>query len=201
MTRRHPRRVVVGAALDEGVGGGHADTPSSAPAAARRSRQAGPASPTRRLPDEIDWRFCRFGELSPVELARIYRARQQVFAVEQQCIYLDADEYDELSYHLAAWSPEYALPLAYARLLNPGGKYAEPSIGRVLTTEPVRGLGLGRELVGRTIAHSAHTFAGMAIRISAQARLESFYADFGFMSVGNTYLEDGIAHQEMLRPA
>ena len=38
-------------------------------------------------------------------------------------------------------------------------------------------------------------------RGTAQARLERFYADFGFTSVGNTYLEDGIAHQEMLRPA
>ncbi len=153
------------------------------------------------MPDEIDWRVCRFGELSPVELARIYRARQLVFTIEQQCIYLDADEYDEVSYHFAAWSPEHALPLAYARLLNPEAKYAEPSMGRVMTTAPARGLGLGRELVRRVIAHCAQMQPGMAIRISAQEQLKRFYADFGFVAVGEAYLEDGIPHLEMLRPA
>jgi ElaA protein len=154
-----------------------------------------------RLAGEIDWRFCRFGELSPIELARIYRARQQVFSIEQQCIYLDADEADEVSRHLAAWSSAHAVPLAYARLVNPGGKYAEPSIGRVITTAPARGLGLGRELVRRLIAHSARVHPGQGIRISAQERLARFYADFGFVGVGLPYLEDGIPHLEMLRPA
>lgn len=154
-----------------------------------------------RLPIEIDWRFSRFDELSPFELARIYRARQQVFAIEQQCIYLDADAFDEQSHHLAAWSPEHAAPLAYARLVKPGGKYAEPSIGRVITTAPARGLGLGRELVRRMIMHGAAVHPGRAIRISAQQRLARFYADFGFAAVGLPYLEDGIPHVEMLRPA
>ena len=170
-------------------------------------RRAAPAHPPaasaawRQWPGEIDWRVCRFGELSPIELARIYRARQQVFAIEQQCIYLDADEFDEVSHHFAAWSPEHAVPLAYARLLNPGTKYSEPSIGRVITTAPARGLGLGRELVRRVIAHSMLMHRGMAIRISAQERLARFYADFGFVAVGEPYLEDGIAHLEMLHPA
>ena len=153
-----------------------------------------------QLPRGIDWRFCRFGELSPVELARIYQARQQVFSIEQQCIYLDADGADEVSHHLAAWSPAHAIPLAYARLVNPGGKYAEPSIGRVITTAPARGLGLGRELVRRMIEHSALVHPRMAIRISAQERLARFYADFGFVAIGSPYMEDGIAHLEMLRP-
>ena len=170
-------------------------------------RRATPAQPPvtsaawQQLPGEIDWRVCRFGELSPIELARIYRARQQVFTIEQKCIYLDADEYDEISCHFAAWSSEHVLPLAYARLLNPGTKYAEPSIGRVLTTAPARGLGLGRELVRRVIAHSAQMHPGMAIRISAQERLERFYADSGFGTIGSPYQEDGIPHLEMLRPA
>lgn len=158
-----------------------------------------------RWPDVIasapDWRFCRFSELSPVELARIYRARQAVFGLEQQCVYLDADECDEISYHLAAWSHLHALPLAYARLVNPGGKYAEPSLGRVITTAPARGSGLGRELVRRSLEHSAIVHPGWALRISAQERLVPFYAEFGFAAVGGSYIEDGIPHVEMLRPA
>jgi ElaA protein len=170
--------------------------------AQERPREPGPVRGlAQRLPAEIDWRVCRFGELSPVELARIYRARQQVFSIEQHCVYLDADEFDELSHHFAAWSPEHAVPLAYARLVNPGAKYAEPSMGRVITTLPARGLGLGRELVCRVIEYSALVHPGQAIRISAQERLERFYADFGFVTVGLPYMEDGIAHLEMLRSA
>jgi ElaA protein len=152
-------------------------------------------------PIDLDWRFCSFEELRPIELARIYRARQQVFVIEQNCAYLDADALDELSHHLAVWSPQHAVPLAYARLVGPGGKYAEPSIGRVITTAVARGRGLGRELMRRMIAHSAALHPGQAIRISAQERLARFYADFAFVAVGEPYLEDGIPHLEMLRPA
>lgn len=180
----------------------------SAGSAVSRSEPLGPGEPgpepgvaERRLPFDIEWRVCRFGELSPVELARIYRARQQVFSIEQQCIYLDADEADESSYHLAAWSAAHTVPLAYARLVGPGVKYAEPSMGRVITTAPARGLGLGRELVRRVVAHCALVHPGEAIRISAQERLARFYADFGFVVIGEPYPEDGLPHLEMLRPA
>lgn len=147
------------------------------------------------------WRFCRFTELGVAELQNIYTARQQVFSLEQQSIYLDADGADEQSWHLAAWAPALRLPLAYARLVEPGVKYAEPSIGRILTIDAARGSGLGRELVRRAIGHCAELFPGEAIRISAQSRLEAFYQGFGFEIVGERYLEDGIPHTEMLRAA
>jgi len=149
----------------------------------------------------LTWRWCRFDELSVFELQAIYMARQQVFGIEQACAYLDADGFDEVSWHLAAWSPEYKLPLAYARVVLPGVKYAEPSIGRVITTAPTRGIGLGRELLRRSIAHCSEVFPGQGIRIAAQTRLERFYAEAGFVVVGAPYIEDGIPHTEMLRAA
>jgi ElaA protein len=148
----------------------------------------------------LSWRHARLAELTPTELARIYRARQLVFAIEQNCIYLDADEADEHAHHLAAWSGAHALPLAYARLVEPGIKYAEPSMGRVITTEAARGTGLGRELVTRTLALSRALYPGVAVRISAQSRLKRFYSELGFEAVGEDYIEDGIPHIEMLRP-
>jgi ElaA protein len=147
----------------------------------------------------LRWRWCRFDALDVRELQNIYAARQSVFALEQNCIYLDVDGHDEAAYHLAAWSPEHRWPLAYARLLDPGTKYAEASMGRVITIAPARGRGLGRELVARTLAHSAEAWPNGAIRISAQSRLERFYAEFGFVAVGPPYIEDGIPHTEMLR--
>ena len=167
----------------------------------------------------LAWRWSRFDELTVFELDAIYRARQLVFAVEQQCAYLDADGFDADSFHLAAWSaPSMAtstgkstskstgtstststLPLAYARVVHPGLKYVEPSIGRVITSASARGTGLGRELVRRAIGLTQQAFPGQGIRISAQTRLEAFYADAGFVAVGMQYLEDGILHTEMLR--
>lgn len=143
------------------------------------------------------WRWCHFDSLGVYELQAIYRARQQVFAIEQQCIYQDVDGADAASFHLAAWGRERTMPLAYARVVQPGVKYVEPSIGRVLTTGAARGMGLGRELVRRAIGHCREIYPDRGIRIAAQSRLERFYAGFGFAVQGERYLEDGIAHTEM----
>jgi ElaA protein len=149
-------------------------------------------------PSDLRWRWCAFDALSPLELQNIYMARQLVFSIEQQCIYLDADGCDEQSHHLAAWADGQRVPLAYARVVAPGVKYAEPSIGRVITTEAGRGSGLGRELVRRAVLHCREVYPTLGIRISAQSRLEHFYAGFGFEIVGERYMEDGIPHTEML---
>jgi ElaA protein len=150
---------------------------------------------------EIRWRCCRFDELGVHELDRIYRARQQVFVIEQACPYLDADGVDPMCSHLAAWSDVQSEPLAYARIVAPGVKYAEASIGRVITTAPARGTGLGRELVRRAVEQTLVLHPGQGIRISAQAHLSRFYGGFGFERVGEEYLEDNIPHVEMLRTA
>jgi ElaA protein len=147
------------------------------------------------------WRACPFAELSTVELHGIYMARQQVFVVEQRCAFLDVDGGDPLSWHLVAW-PEGlhapGLPLAYARIFGPGVVGSDASIGRVLTTAPGRGLGLGRELVWRALSHCSRTHPGANVRIAAQSHLEAFYAGFGFVSCSERYLEDGIEHVDMV---
>ena len=154
---------------------------------------------------EVRWRCCAFDALAVAELDAIYRARQQVFVIEQGCAYLDADGVDSQCWHLAAWpaawSAAQADPLAYARIVAPGVKYPEASIGRVITSGAARGTGLGRELVRRAVAEAEALFPGQGIRISAQAHLQRFYGAFGFLAVGDEYMEDGIPHIEMLRPA
>ena len=157
-----------------------------------------PTSWAAAWPD-LAWRCRRFDALDLRELQYIYMARQKVFAIEQQCAYLDADGFDEHAFHLAAWSSVQAEPLAYARLLDPAAKYArDASIGRVITTSVARRCGLGRELMRRAIEEARSAWPLAAIRISAQTRLEPFYAGFGFVAVGAPYLEDGIDHTEMV---
>jgi ElaA protein len=81
----------------------------------------------------------------------------------------------------------------------PGARYAEPAIGRVLTSIGARGQGLGRELMLRALHHAAELYPGHLIRISAQAHLSAFYGSLGFSSVGEIYLEDEIPHIEMIK--
>ena len=91
--------------------------------------------------------------------------------------------------------------IAYARLVPPGLKFAEPSIGRVLTASRARRSGAGRELMREAVARVRAMWPGHPIRIGAQRYLERFYGEFGFVQVSEPYDEDGIPHIEMLRPA
>lgn len=150
--------------------------------------------------ERVDWTVESFDEVSLRRFYAILAARVAVFVVEQDCPYQDIDGLDEQAVHVTAWSPERSV-LAYARILPPGMRFAEPSIGRVLTTESVRGQGLGHELMVRSLAVSAQWFPGQPVRISAQQYLERFYHTLGFETVSEPYPEDGIPHLEMFRPA
>lgn len=146
------------------------------------------------------WKLARLTELTALELQRIHAARQEVFVVEQNCPFQDADAADELSWHLAAFDAEDRV-LAYARLVPPGVKYAEASMGRVITTALARGQGLGRVLIAKVLEACNTHYPGHAMRISAQSRLERLYGDFGFVAQGKPYMEDWMPHTEMLRQA
>ena len=143
---------------------------------------------------------CRpFAALGLGALYALMRLRQEVFAVEQQCAYLDADGLDPMCWHLLGWSSGEQLQ-ASLRIVPPGIKYAaDASIGRVVTAREVRGSGLGHELVAKGLLRCRQLHPGAAIRISAQAHLRRFYERFGFAAVGDDYLEDGIPHVEMLK--
>lgn len=150
------------------------------------------------------WSCKAFEALSNIELYQILAARAAVFVVEQNCVYQDADTADFDCYHLAAWLPGTdgrATLAAYVRLVPPGLKFAEASIGRVLTSQFARRRKLGAVLMTRAIA-ACHALFGVApIRIGAQKYLEHFYRRLGFVTVSEIYDEDGIPHIEMLRPA
>jgi ElaA protein len=149
----------------------------------------------------IVWRFARFGDLTPTEIHDLLQARSAVFVVEQNCVFLDIDGVDPGCWHLLGRKQGSGPLLAYCRLVPPGVKYAEPSIGRVITTEAGRGTGAGRELMREAVARADALWPGKPIRIGAQRYLERFYGDFGFATCSEPYDEDGIMHVEMLRKA
>jgi ElaA protein len=145
----------------------------------------------------MHWTWSRFGDLSLDDLYDALALRCRVFILEQGP-YQDPDGLDRVAWHLLGRDGSGTLQ-TYLRLLDPGARYAEPSMGRVITAPEVRGSGLGRSLVAEGVARCEVLWPGRGHRISAQAHLQDFYGGFGFRPVGDPYLEDDIPHQEMIR--
>jgi len=136
-------------------------------------------------------------ELTSSELYAIMKLRSEVFVVEQNCIYLDADGKDGGAYHLCGWLNNELL-VAYARLLAPGVSYTEASIGRVVTHQAHRKDGYGKTLMQKAIENTCTIFDTQTIKIGAQQYLTKFYNSLGFNVSSEPYLEDGIPHLEMI---
>jgi ElaA protein len=145
----------------------------------------------------VNWTIKRFDELTSNELYAILQLRNEVFIVEQNCIYNDIDGKDQPAWHLMANVDDKLV--AYTRILPPGISYTDPAIGRVVTSSSKRRSGLGRELMKRSIEACEKLFGRISISLSAQVYLQSFYESLGFIVVGEEYLDDGIPHIKMSR--
>jgi ElaA protein len=142
-----------------------------------------------------------FYGLSLDELYALMTIRQEVFIVEQNCPYLDADGKDQGSWHILMYSNATNHLVGCTRLLPQGLSYPEyMSIGRVLNTSEVRGTGAGKALMLESVRQIQELFGPGKIKIGAQSYLVQFYGGFGFVSTGEEYLEDGIPHTKMIRP-
>lgn len=144
------------------------------------------------------WRLARLDELGAREVHDILQARAAVFVVEQACAFQDVDGADPVSWHL--FTVRGGRIAAYCRLVPPGVKFREPSIGRVMTTAPFRGTGLGRTLMQEALRRCAGLWPGAPVRLGGQRHLEAFYQSLGFVTDSEPYDEDGIPHVEMLHP-
>lgn len=146
---------------------------------------------------QLHWILKRFDELTPYQLYAILQLRNEVFVVEQNCVFQDADDKDQSSWHLMGFDDNKLV--AYTRLVPPGMAYEEPSIGRVVTSPLVRRFGAGRQLMQHSIDSVYNLFGYAQIKIGAQLYLKKFYESFGFEQVGEEYLEDGIPHIYMIK--
>lgn len=151
----------------------------------------------------IAWRCLSFDDMDARTLYRLLQLRTDVFVLEQQCLFQDMDGADQHCMHLLG---ERTIPgqapelLAYARLVPPGLKYTEASIGRVVSAAAARGTGIGHVLMREAVRTLHDLWGAQLIRIGAQAHLQTFYRQHGFEPGGLIYVEDGIDHIEMIRP-
>lgn len=145
-------------------------------------------------------RYCwsSFADLSPKRLYDLLRLRNQVFIVEQACAYEDIDGYDPACEHLCAIDESDAV-VGTLRLLPPGLKFPQTSLGRLAVTRARRGEGIARALILEGLAELGRRHPGAEVLIGGQCYLEGFYASLGFVSCSEAYLEDGIPHVDMRR--
>ena len=137
----------------------------------------------------------RFDELTLEELYGILHCRQEVFVVEQKIIYQDLDYKDQASTHIFLKIENKIA--AYLRIIDPGIKYRETSIGRVLTIPDFRHKGLSRKLMEIAI-QEVRRKNQMPIKIEAQEYLVKFYESLGFIPVSAPFILEGISHVSMI---
>jgi ElaA protein len=138
-----------------------------------------------------------FTELTTTELYAAIRLRNEVFVVEQNCPFQDADNKDQYCHHVLLW--QNGELIAYARIVPAGISYTETSIGRIITSGAVRGTGMGKVLMQYALECAEQLHGAGPIRIGAQVYAQKFYEQFGFEADGEIYDEDGIPHIEMVR--
>ena len=144
----------------------------------------------------MSWKIQTYDELTKEELYKIIQLRVNVFIVEQQTCYEDLDHHDQNSIHISYVKDEKIF--AYTRLLPPGEKFEMASLGRVITSQEVRGTGLGKEMIQLALDTIEKTWPGSEVFIQAQEYLKNFYGSFGFKPVSKPYIYDSLPHLDML---
>jgi ElaA protein len=135
-----------------------------------------------------------FDQLDPRTAYAVWRLRQEVFVLEQQCLYGDLDGRDLESGTRHVVLEDADEVLGYARVLDEGDVWR---IGRVVLDKAARGQGLADIVMHTALA----VCPGRDVVLGAQAPLADWYAGLGFEVDGPEYLEDGIPHVPMRRPA
>lgn len=137
--------------------------------------------------------------LTPAALYGIMQLRQEIFVVEQNCVYLDADGRDLEPTTVQLWAvTEEGTIAATVRVLDESAE--EPglvAIGRVATAPEWRGKGVAADLIREALVLTD----GSPAILHAQSHLTHWYARFGFVTCGPEYLEDDIPHTPMRREA
>jgi ElaA protein len=133
-----------------------------------------------------------FEQLDTRTAYAVWKLRQDVFVVEQECAYPDLDGRDDEPGTRHVVLREGDELLGYARVLDDGDRWR---IGRVVLAPAARGRGLADGLMTAAL----ESCVGRDIVLDAQSPLADWYAGFGFEVTGPEFLDDGIPHVPMRR--
>jgi len=129
-------------------------------------------------------------ELPPRIGYQVWRLRQDVFVVEQECAYADLDGRDLDPGTRQLILVDGGQVVGTLRILDDSTVWR---IGRVVLAKPYRGQGLADEMV--VAALQATTDRDVVL--DAQAPLAQWYTKHGFEVAGDEFVEDGIPHLPM----
>jgi ElaA protein len=147
---------------------------------------------TERLPEPDRIRAVTGAELTAHDVYDIWKIRDAVFAVEQQCDEPDVDGRDLLSTTTHLWFADDAGLTSYLR------SFVEDDVrhvGRVCTRRDQRGRGLS----GRLVGECTRLWGTSVLELNAQAHLEGWYSRHGYVRTGENFMEAGIDHVPMSR--
>ncbi|MEW3091881.1 GNAT family N-acetyltransferase [Escherichia coli] len=147
----------------------------------------------------IDWQDLHHSDLSVSQLYALLQLRCAVFVVEQNCPYqdIDGDDLEGENRHILGW--HNGILVAYARILKSDDELQPVVIGRVIVSEALRGEKIGQQLMSKALESCTRRWPEKPIYLGAQAHLQNFYGQFGFIPVTDIYEEDGIPHIGMAR--
>lgn len=143
------------------------------------------------------WEIKFFSELSAQRLYQILKLRQDVFVLEQTCLYPDLDNLDQKVIHVSLISEEDDDLVAYCRIIPADLVSPDVAIGRVVVAEGARSQGLAKKLMIKAIEFINEEMQAPVIKVSAQSHLQAFYQSLGFAITSEPYDEDGIEHIDM----
>lgn len=131
-----------------------------------------------------------FSELDAATAYAVWRLRQDVFVVEQECPYPDLDGRDTEPGTTHVLLRDDDVLVGYARVLDDRDVWR---IGRVLLARSARGQGHAEGLMRAAL----DVTGDRDVVLDAQSPLAPWYATFGFEVAGPEFLEDGIPHVPM----
>jgi predicted GNAT family N-acyltransferase len=120
------------------------------------------------------------------------RIREAVFVAEQGVPReIELDDWDERCEHALAYD-------AGGRAVGTGRLLPDGHIGRMAVLREVRGQGVGGRVLDALVERARER--GMRrVALNAQTHAAPFYARYGFIVAGETFMEAGIPHVAMER--
>ena len=137
----------------------------------------------------------RYNDLSKDQFFDILKLRIEIFVVEQCCYYQELDNEDKKAFHVSIYND--GIIVAVGRII-PNLHNKEVKIGRIAVKMEHRKKGLAYKMMKDIMNFISKKYKNFSVLLSAQTYLIEFYQSFGFKEIGNTYLEDGIEHINMV---
>ena len=136
-----------------------------------------------------------YNDLSKDQFFDILKLRIEIFVVEQCCYYQELDNEDKEAFHVSIYND--GIIAAVGRII-PNLHNKEVKIGRIAVKMEHRKKGLAYKMMKDIMNFISKKYKNFSVLLSAQTYLIEFYQSFGFKEIGNTYLEDGIEHINMV---